>query len=47
MAYDPIANASMQKLFKNISYFDDVYDAIDGTDVLVVMTEWNEFRSLT
>ena len=44
-AYDPIANASMSKLFKNISYFDDVYDAIEGADALVVMTEWNEFRS--
>ena len=45
-AYDPIANVSMSKLFKNISYFDDVYDAIEGADALVVMTEWNEFRSL-
>ena len=45
-AYDPIANVSMSKLFKNISYFDDVYDAIQGADALVVMTEWNEFRSL-
>ena len=45
-AYDPIANASMSKLFENILYFDDVYDAIEGTDALVVMTEWNEFRAL-
>ena len=45
-AYDPIANASMMKLFKNISYFDNVYDAIKGADALVIMTEWNEFRSL-
>ena len=45
-AYDPIANASMSKLYNNISYFDDVYDAIKGTDALVIMTEWNEFRAL-
>ncbi len=45
-AYDPIANGSMSKIFKNISYFDDVYDAIRDTDCIVVMTEWNEFRSL-
>ena len=45
-AYDPIANASMLKLFNNISYFDDVYDAVKGADALVVMTEWNEFRAL-
>ena len=34
------------KLFNNISYFDDVYDAVKGADALVVMTEWNEFRAL-
>jgi UDPglucose 6-dehydrogenase len=45
-AYDPIANASMLKLFNNISYFDNAYDAVKGADALVVMTEWNEFRAL-
>ena len=45
-AYDPIANKSMLKIFKNISYFDNVYDAINDSDGLIVMTEWNEFRSL-
>tara|TARA_B100000073_G_scaffold253827_1_gene213839 strand:+ start:6724 stop:8037 length:1314 start_codon:yes stop_codon:yes gene_type:complete len=45
-AYDPIANHSMSKFFREISYFDDVYDAINGSDGLVVMTEWNEFRAL-
>ena len=45
-AYDPIANDAMSKLFSNISYFQDVYAAIKNADALVVMTEWNEFRSL-
>tara|TARA_B100001287_G_scaffold273023_1_gene275734 strand:- start:100 stop:1413 length:1314 start_codon:yes stop_codon:yes gene_type:complete len=45
-AYDPIANKPMSKLFENILYFNDVYDAIEGSDGLVVMTEWNEFRAL-
>ena len=45
-AYDPIANVSMSKIFNDIEYFDDVYKAIEGADCLVVMTEWNEFRSL-
>ena len=45
-AYDPIANDSMSKLFSDILYFEDVYEAIDGVDALVIMTEWNEFRSL-
>ena len=45
-AYDPIANESMAKIFNDIHYFDNVYDAIDGVDALVIMTEWNEFRAL-
>ena len=45
-AYDPIANKAMSQLFPNISYFKDVYEAIKKADALVVMTEWNEFRSL-
>jgi len=45
-AYDPIANDSMYTLFPNISYFQDVYEAVNKAEVLIVMTEWNEFRSL-
>jgi len=45
-AYDPIANKSMANIFNDIHYFDNVYDAIDGVDALVIMTEWNEFRAL-
>ncbi len=45
-AYDPIANESMSKIFGNISYFDDIYEAIADADAIVLMTEWNEFRSL-
>ena len=33
-------------LFDDISYFDNVYEAIEGVDGIVVMTEWNEFRAL-
>ena len=45
-AYDPIANESMEKIFNDIHYSDNVYDAIDGVNALVIMTEWNEFRAL-
>ena len=45
-AYDPIANNAMSQLFSNISYFKDVYETIKKADALVIMTEWNEFRSL-
>ena len=45
-AYDPIANDSMYKLFPNISYFQNIYEAVDKAEALIIMTEWNEFRSL-
>ncbi len=45
-AYDPIANEPMAKIFNDIQYYDNVYDAIDEVDALVIMTEWNEFRAL-
>lgn len=45
-AYDPIANSEMYKMFNEIKYYDNVYDSIKDTDGIVIMTEWNEFRSL-
>ena len=45
-AYDPIANNEMSKIFHDIEYFDNLYAAIKNVDGIVIMTEWNEFRSL-
>ena len=45
-AYDPIANNEMSKIFHDIEYFDNVYDAVKNVDGIVIITEWNEFRSL-
>jgi len=45
-AYDPIANNEMSKIFQDIEYFDNLYDAVKNVDGIVIMTEWNEFRSL-
>tara|TARA_B100001123_G_scaffold384666_1_gene457592 strand:+ start:136 stop:1449 length:1314 start_codon:yes stop_codon:yes gene_type:complete len=45
-AYDPIANNEMGKIINNINYFDNLDDAVNNVDGVVVMTEWNEFRSL-
>lgn len=47
--FDPIATKNAMKLFskqKNISYADDSYDAVKNADLLIVLTEWNEFRQL-
>jgi len=45
-AYDPIANNEMSKIFHDIKYFNNLYDAVKNADGIVIMTEWNEFRSL-
>jgi UDPglucose 6-dehydrogenase len=45
-AFDPEAEESAKKLLKDVEYFQDPYEAIDGADALVIVTEWNEFRNL-
>jgi len=45
-AFDPEGMAEAKKLMPELDYCDDAYAAIDGADVLVILTEWNEFRSL-
>ena len=43
--YDPEAMDNALRMFGDILvYAQDVYDALDGADALVVATEWNEFR---
>lgn len=45
-AFDPEAMEEAQKLLDGIEYCDGAYDAIDGADAMVVLTEWNEFRGM-
>lgn len=45
-AYDPMANENMKKLFRNIEYFTSADGALCGADACLIMTEWNEFKSL-
>ena len=45
-AYDPVAGHEASKLFENrIEICQNAYDAVEGSDALAIMTEWNEFRS--
>jgi UDPglucose 6-dehydrogenase len=55
-AHDPIALESAQEalqvdlasqphLWSQISFLNDAYEACDGADALVLMTEWKSFRS--
>ncbi|MEK6795088.1 MAG: UDP-glucose/GDP-mannose dehydrogenase family protein [Spirochaetota bacterium] len=44
-AYDPEAmDEARKQLGERISYAKDMYDAAHGTDGLILVTEWNEFR---
>ena len=45
-AYDPVAMKEAEKNLENVEYCDDAYDVAEGADVLVILTEWNEFRAL-
>ena len=45
-AYDPAAMESARRLLTDVQYCEDEYDAARGSDALVVVTEWNQFRRL-
>ena len=45
-AYDPAAMHEAQSLLPDVQWCSDAYDAAKGADVLVLITEWNEFRAL-
>jgi UDPglucose 6-dehydrogenase len=45
-AFDPVAMEESRHYIKGIEYATDEYDAIKGADVLVIVTEWNQFRAL-
>jgi len=46
-AYDPEGMPKTKAVFKDqIRFVDDPYDCVDGADILVVVTEWNEFKQI-
>ncbi|MFL6230814.1 MAG: UDP-glucose dehydrogenase family protein [Pyrinomonadaceae bacterium] len=45
-AYDPIALEAARPLLPEIEYAEDEYAAVEGADLLVFITEWNQFRAL-
>jgi UDPglucose 6-dehydrogenase len=45
-AHDPEGMEEAKKQLPDLDYRDDPYDAIKGADALVILTEWNSYRSL-
>lgn len=45
-AFDPVAMQTAAQLLRRVRFCSDSYDAAAGADLLVIVTEWNEFRML-
>ena len=44
-AFDPVVKKS-GKVLPDITHAKDLYDVVDGADLLIVLTEWNDFREI-
>ena len=45
-AFDPEGMAEAAKMLEGVVFRDGPYDAVEGADVVVIMTEWDQFRAL-
>lgn len=45
-AYDPQSMEKAMKIIDGISYCDNLYDVADEADLLIVLTDWNEFKEM-
>ncbi len=45
-AYDPAAMDNMRPVFPDIRYCASMYEALDGADAAVIITEWDEFKHI-
>jgi UDPglucose 6-dehydrogenase len=45
-AFDPEGHEEARKLLPGVALSANAYEAMDGADAVVLLTEWNEFRAL-
>ncbi len=45
-AFDPVSMEEASKLVPGMTVCRDTYDVAEGADTLIIMTEWNQFRTL-
>ena len=45
IVYDPEATGTAQRMFPTLTYADSLEEAAAGADAMLVLTEWDEFRS--
>ncbi len=46
VAFDPQGMKAARDLVENVTFADSAYGVAEGADAVVLVTEWNEFRSL-
>lgn len=44
IAYDPQAVENAKKIMEDVEFAPDLYSAVEGTDLVIIVTEWNEFK---
>ncbi len=45
-AFDPEGGHEARQLLRDVDFKTDAYEAADGADALVIITEWDQFRAL-
>ncbi|MBW2027588.1 MAG: UDP-glucose/GDP-mannose dehydrogenase family protein [Deltaproteobacteria bacterium] len=45
-AFDPAGMSNAQKVLREVTFVEDIYDVAAGADALMIITEWNQFRFL-
>ncbi|HRN95987.1 MAG TPA: UDP-glucose/GDP-mannose dehydrogenase family protein [Candidatus Levybacteria bacterium] len=48
-AYDPVAMDNSKVIFSNlerVEFTENAYDAVENADIVLIVTEWNEFKQL-
>ncbi len=45
-AFDPVAMEEAKHSLPDVEFADDEYEVIEGSDALIIITEWNQFRAL-
>ncbi|WP_411289145.1 UDP-glucose dehydrogenase family protein [Phenylobacterium sp.] len=45
-AFDPEGTHEARQLLRDVVFKSDPYDAAEGADILVIITEWDQFRAL-
>jgi len=46
LVYDPQGMEEAKGMLEGVQWCNETYEAAEGTDVVVILTEWNEFRAL-